>query len=319
MDRDRSDWLHQNRPSWPPEDHPDAYGRRFESGYDRGYDQPYGRGYERDYGGGMPQDQRFNPPSGQTRSSYVQQLSEHKVVAGAATLGLGALVGLAAYALMGSSSGPQAKRQTDTPRLPDDAPGRTAKQADFGNFKVTGRSVTINRPRAEIYAFWRDFRNLAQFMENIEDASEIAPGISQWKIRAPLGMTMTVKSRIVNDREGEQIAWRSTEDSQIETEGKVTFRDAPAGRGTIVEAHVAYKPPMGFVGQAVGKLFSAEPSVQSRRDLKRLKMLMETGEIATNANRRKDGGKFQQNQERFHPAPDTLPADTLPTSTLSAV
>jgi len=306
MDRDRSDWLDQNRPSWPPEDRPDAYGRRYESGYD----QAYGRGYERDYGRGMPPQSRSPyEQAGQQRSSYVQQLSEHKVVAGAATLGLGALVGLAAYALMGSSSsGPQAKRQTDYPRLPDDAPGRTAKQANFGNFKVTGRAVTINRPRQEIYAFWRDFRNLAQFMENIEDASEIEPGISQWKIRAPLGMTMTVKSRIVNDREGEQIAWRSTPDSQIETEGKVTFRDAPAGRGTIVEAHVAYKPPMGVVGQALGKLFSAEPSVQSRRDLKRLKMLMETGEIATNANRRKDGGKFQQNQERFHPAPHTLPA-----------
>jgi len=309
MDRDRSDWLHQNRPSWPPEDRPDAYGR----GFDRGYDQPYGRGYERDYGRGTAS----YPPGGYGQGShhprsyaerFGTQLSEHKVVASAATLGLGALVGLAAYALMSPSSSPQAKRHSDMPRLPDDAPGRTAKQADFGNFKVTGRAVTIDRPRHEIYAFWRDFRNLAQFMENIEDASEIEPGISQWKIRAPLGMTMTVKSRIVNDREGEQIAWRSTPDSQIETEGKVTFRDAPAGRGTIVEAHVAYKPPMGVLGQAVGKLFSAEPSVQSRRDLKRLKMLMETGEIATSANQREKAGKFQQNQERFHPAPHTLPA-----------
>jgi uncharacterized membrane protein len=275
MDRRRSDWLHQPQPSWPPE----------------------GELHDRLHG--------------QRPSHATSVLTEHKVVAAAATLGLGALVGLAAYSMLGGPSAPQAKRQTDYPRLPDDAPGRTAKQASFGSYKVTGRSVTINRPRAEIYAFWRDFRNLAQFMENIQDAREVSPGISQWTIRAPLGMTMTVKSRIVNDREGEQIAWRSTEDSQIETEGKVTFRDAPAGRGTIVEAHVAYKPPMGALGQAVGKLFSAEPSVQSRRDLKRLKMLLETGEIATNANRVKDGGKFQQNQDRFHAAPGTVPIDNL--------
>jgi uncharacterized membrane protein len=227
------------------------------------------------------------------RRSLTERLSEQKVVASAATLGLGALVGLAAYAFMGPSK-PQAVRHSDVPRLPDDAPGRTAKQASFGGYKVTGRTVTINRPRSEIYAFWRDFRNLSQFMENIEDAREIEPGISTWTIRAPLGMTMQVKSRVINDREGEQIAWRSTPDSQIETEGKVTFRDAPAGRGTIVEAHVAYKPPMGALGQALGKLFSAEPSVQSRRDLKRLKMLMETGEIATNKNQTGKGGKFQR-------------------------
>ena len=85
----------------------------------------------------------------------------------------------------------------------------------------------------------------------------------------------------------------------VEADGNAAslqFRDAPGGRGTIVEAVIAYKPPMGALGQAVAKLFSAEPSVQARRDLKRLKMLLETGEIATSANRRSDGGKFQQSE-----------------------
>jgi len=258
MPRQDTSWLHQPQPSWPPHHEMQRHAGHRSSGW-----------------------------------------SEQKLAAAAATLGLGALAGYAAYAYLGpKQSASQAKRRADVPRLPDDAPGRTAKQASFGNYKVTGRSVTIDRPRQEIYDFWRDFRNLSKFMENIADARESEPGISQWTIRAPLGMTMQVKSRIVNDRPGEQIAWRSTEDSQIETEGKVSFRDAPGGRGTIVQAHVAYRPPMGALGQVVAKLFSAEPSVQSRRDLKRLKMLMETGEIATNANRRKDGGKFQQNQEQ---------------------
>jgi uncharacterized membrane protein len=223
-------------------------------------------------------------------------LDQRTVLTGAAVLGLGALAGFAAYSYFGPSQS-QAARHSREPRLTDDAPGRTAKQASFGSYKVTGRSVTIDRPREEIYAFWRDFSNLPKFMENIEDAREIEPGISFWKIRAPLGQSVSVKSRIVNDRPGEQIAWRSTEDSQIETEGKAMFRDAPGGRGTIVTAIVAYKPPMGLLGQTVAKLFQAEPSVQARRDLKRLKMLLETGEIATNANRREKANKFQQNQQ----------------------
>ncbi|TNC47243.1 SRPBCC family protein [Rubellimicrobium rubrum] len=223
-------------------------------------------------------------------------MTERKVVAAAMTLGLGALAGLAAYSYLGPSQS-QSERHAKTPRLTDDAPGRTAKQARFGDYAVTGRSVTINAPAERIYSFWRDFANLPRFMENIQDAREIEPGLSTWTIRAPLGQTVQVKSRIVNDRPGEQIAWRSTEDSQIQTEGKVLFREALGGRGTVVEAIIAYKPPMGLAGQAIAKLFQAEPSIQARRDLKRLKMLIETGEVATNANRRDKADKFQQNQQ----------------------
>ena len=206
-----------------------------------------------------------------------------RLLGAAATLGLGAIAGLAAYGALAPAA-PARDRQAH-PRIADDAPGRTARQARFGDFAVAGRSVTIHRPRAEIYAFWRDFQNLARFMENIERVR--ADGdVTVWTIRAPLGMTMEVRSRVVNEREGEQIAWRSTPDSQIETEGKVAFRDAPGDRGTVVEAHVAYRPPFGALGQAVAKVFSAEPQIQSRRDLRRLKMLLETGEIATSANRK---------------------------------
>jgi len=276
MDQDRSDWLHQPRPTWPPESSDGLSSDPAFSALNRRIDQHLAQG---------------------SAPRLTDRLTENKTVAAATVLGLGALAGLAAYSFLGESK-PQAKRQAEVPRLPDDAPGRTAKQARFGDYAVTGRSVTINRPRQEIYEFWRDFRNLSRFMENIEDAREVEPGISTWTIRAPLGMTMSVKSRIVNDRPGEQIAWRSTQDSQLETEGKVSFRDAPGGRGTIVEAHVAYKPPMGALGQMVAKVFSAEPSIQSRRDLKRLKMLLETGEIATNKNQRGEGGKFQKAVQR---------------------
>ncbi|NAZ35271.1 SRPBCC family protein [Rubellimicrobium sp. CFH 75288] len=199
----------------------------------------------------------------------------------AAALGLGALAGLAAYGVLAPSP-----RAPEPRRIPDDAPGRTARQARFGDFAVTGRSVTINRPREEVFAFWRHFPNLSQFMENIESVREEPGGLGIWTIRAPLGMTVEVRTRIVNERPGEQIAWRSTPDSDVETEGKVSFRDAPGGRGTIVAALVAWKPPFGALGQTVARLFAAEPSVQSRRDLKRLKMLLETGEIATNRNRK---------------------------------
>ncbi len=76
--------------------------------------------------------------------------------------------------------------------------------------------------------------------------------------------------------------------SEIEAEGKVLFRDAPAGHGSVDEATIAYRPQGGTVGHWIAKAFRADPRLQGRHELKRLKMLVETGEIATSVNRREE-------------------------------
>lgn len=219
------------------------------------------------------------------------RLTEPKVVATAMTVGLGALAGLAAYSMLVPAEARH--RGERAQRNPDDAPGRSAKKARFGDMAVTGRSVTIDRAKDEVFAFCRDFANLPRYMENIEGVAENADGTTSWTIRAPLGQTVRVVTRIVNERAGDQFAWRTTDASQVEGEGKIMLRDAPGGRGTIVTSIVAYKPPLGALGQALAKLLQAEPQVQTRRDLKRLKMLMETGEVATNVNQRSEAQKAQ--------------------------
>jgi uncharacterized membrane protein len=196
-------------------------------------------------------------------------------------LALGAVAGMVGYGLWTA----RGDRDGLSYRPPDDASGRTARRRRFGRYAVTGRTVTIARPRQEIYDFWRDFSNLPSFMENIRSV-ETEGDLLRWTIRGPGGRDIALETRVVNERPGEQIAWRSTENSQIETEGKVLFRDAPGGRGTEVEAIVAYVPPAGEVGRLIAKLFQAEPAIQGRRELKRLKMLLETGEIATSHNRK---------------------------------
>lgn len=201
-------------------------------------------------------------------------------------LGVGALAGASAYAFYA------ARRDRDglSHRPTDSAPGRTAKQMRFGDYAVVGRTVTIDRPRDTLYRHWRAFENLSSFMENVQSVEPIdkAAGKFRWMIAGPAGTDIRVETEIVSDKPGEEIAWRSLEASQIDTEGKVSFRDAPGDRGTEVEAIVAYDPPAGELGRWIAKLFQAEPALQGRRDLKRFKMLMETGEIATAANRQAD-------------------------------
>ncbi len=166
----------------------------------------------------------------------------------------------------------------------DDAPGFTQRRS-FGKYDVVGRTVTIRKPRHELFSFWRDFTNLASFMENLEqiEVKDAASGHAVWTIKAPAGRTVDVETKIVREEEGELIAWRSIEGSDIDTEGRVTFTDAPGERGTRVSLIIAYKPPGGELGRVIAKAFLREPAIQARHDLKRFKMLMETGEIATSA------------------------------------
>lgn len=173
----------------------------------------------------------------------------------------------------------------------DDAPPLTSKHSEtvsdaaeamelnVGD-SVSQRSVTINRPREELYAFFRDFGNLPSFMENIERVDVIDGTRSHWVVKAPAGRTVEWDSVISEESAPSSFAWTSQGD--VANSGRVEFQDAGT-RGTIVTAMVAYEPPGGAIGKLVAKLFQREPAIQSRRDLRRLKQLMETGEVSTNA------------------------------------
>ncbi len=177
----------------------------------------------------------------------------------------------------------------------DDAPLTTSKRDDAAEIakrdipaaqgdELVGRSVTINRPTHELYAYWRDFGNLATFMENIERIDVLDRGRSHWVVKAPGGRTVEWDARVTEDEDGRAIAWTS-ENADVANSGRVEFKDAGA-RGTVVTATLLYDPPAGFIGKIVAKLFQREPNVQARRDLRRFKQLMETGEIAVAANTR---------------------------------
>lgn len=167
----------------------------------------------------------------------------------------------------------------------DDAPDRARRDDKDGDLAIVGRTVLINKPRQEVYAFWRDFSNLPRFMRAV-DTIEIDGPLTRWTIKAPLGQTVTLLTEVTEDVPGSAIGWRSTEESQIKTEGRVSFTDAVGDRGTAVTADIHYEPPAGDLGRLAAKLFGAEPNIQARHELKRLKMLLETGEIATAVNHR---------------------------------
>ena len=200
---------------------------------------------------------------------------------------------LCAGALLGTAGAVwYARHRTEEERRrhpPDSAPARAMRPGRGAERPPVGRTVTIGRPRAEVYAYWRDFSNLASFMEQVESVEPSGEGSYRWHLVTPAIVPgereFVMETRILDDVENESLSWRTTEGSDIEAEGEVRFRDAPGERGTEIEATVRYAPPGGRLGRLAIKLFGLDPKTQIRHELKRLKMLLETGEIATSVNR----------------------------------
>ena len=182
--------------------------------------------------------------------------------------------------------------ETLSPRA-DDAPIAASKSNDAAarvadglvkakGDQVVGRSVTINRPRSELYGYFRDFTNLPTFMDNVVSIAMLDATRSHWVVKAPGGRTVEWTAKLTEEQDGEALAWVSEDGADVPNSGRVTFRDAGA-RGTVVTAMILYDPPAGAIGKLVAKIFQREPAIQARRDLRRFKQLMETGEVATSS------------------------------------
>jgi uncharacterized membrane protein len=140
-------------------------------------------------------------------------------------------------------------------------------------------AVTIDRPRADLYAYWRNFENLPRFSDAIVAVTVLDAQRSKWTVKGPADQTVEWVAIVTEDRPGERIAWR-TEDADVKNAGWVEFRDGPIGRGSEVRAVIAYDPPLGPIGELAAKVTRKDPGTLARIELRRFKQVMETGEIA---------------------------------------
>lgn len=156
---------------------------------------------------------------------------------------------------------------------------RLSRERTTGAPNRVRKAITVNRPPDDVYAFWRDFENFPRFMTHLESVEVTDEDTSRWRARGPAGRTVEWEARIVDDQPGRRIAWRSLPGADVENSGSVTFTPAPGSRGTEVSVELDYAPPGGPLGPLVAKLFGEEPDTQLNDDLRRLKQVIETGEV----------------------------------------
>ena len=148
------------------------------------------------------------------------------------------------------------------------------EEAQVGEIKVRTQLV-VNRPRTEVYAFWRRLENLPLFMRHLEHVDELNARTSAWKLKLPGGTgDIRWEARIVKEEEGKEFSWHSVAGAAIENTGKINFADTPA-RGTRVDVMIAYRHPEGVISEGMAQLLTQAFRAKVEDDVRRFKDYIE--------------------------------------------
>lgn len=137
-------------------------------------------------------------------------------------------------------------------------------------------SISIMRPRNELFAFWRDVTNLPLVLRHLDSVEEVGDGVTHWKAHGPRDIKVEWDAHLINEAPGEYLAWESLPGGDIEHAGSVHFADA-GEHGTEVLVRMRYRPKGMNVGFGVAKFLNPLTELEVLEDLRRLKHVMETG------------------------------------------
>ena len=138
-------------------------------------------------------------------------------------------------------------------------------------------TMIVNRPRAEVYRFWRNLSNLPLFMKHVASVHQVNERLSNWTISIPGNIKdVSWRAELVKEIPNELLSWHSLPGSEITNAGKIEFRDALGKHGTGITASVSYQPPFGKIGEHLLKLFNPVFKKTVMEDLNNFKNFIES-------------------------------------------
>jgi len=135
------------------------------------------------------------------------------------------------------------------------------------------KSIVIEAPVEQVYAFWSNYVNFPLFMSHVRQVEDLGGGRSHWSVSGPGGVPIEWHAVLTQQSPDEVIAWRSEPGSMLENSGIIRFTSS--GNGTRVDLRICYNPPAGGAGQAVAELIGSDPRAKLNEDLGRMKSLIE--------------------------------------------
>lgn len=135
------------------------------------------------------------------------------------------------------------------------------------------KTLYIDAPIDQVYAFWSNYENFPLFMSHVRAVEDLGGGRSHWSVSGPGGLPIEWSAVVTQQSPDEVLAWRSEAGSMLENAGIIRF--APSGSGTRVNLRFCYHPPAGGAGEAVAQLLGSDPRAKVNEDLGRMKSLLE--------------------------------------------
>lgn len=160
--------------------------------------------------------------------------------------------------------------------------GRGAQQrasklsGDAGEGVFVQKTIDVYADPEEAYSCWRRLEDFPRFMNHVREVTKIDDTHYHWKVDGPAGLPVEWDAVITADVPRELIAWRTVENSAVQSAGVVQFERSSFG-ATRVHVRLSYRPPVGGVGHTVAKIFGKDPQRQIDEDLARFKTFVETG------------------------------------------
>ena len=147
-------------------------------------------------------------------------------------------------------------------------------------------SIEVQAPVEEVFAYWSNFENFPNFMQNIEEVRMIGEDTSHWRVKGPLGKSVEFDAKTTEMDPNRGIGW-NTVDGEVMTSGEVRFEEVQPDR-TRVEVTMNYSdPPGGKVGEIAAEVIS-NPEREMREDLENFAKLVEHGELGSAQNQTPD-------------------------------
>lgn len=141
--------------------------------------------------------------------------------------------------------------------------------------------ITVNKPPAELYQFWRNLENLPRFMRHVKEVRQLDQEKSHWRVAIIQNIELEWDAHITVDRPNEMIAWETLPGATVGNRGYVKFIPAPGNRGTEVSVALEYDPPGAALGLAAGEMVKFIAAHDIEEDIRAFKRMMEAGEVPT--------------------------------------
>lgn len=138
-------------------------------------------------------------------------------------------------------------------------------------------SVTIERPVAEVFNFYRDFNNLPRFLGDVMSIEPIDLVTSRWTIQVPLGVRVHWTTKVTEVRSNELISYETVANPSRKTCWEIHF--APGSDINETNVREVMNAPLGPFGRAAMALLGKNPAKEVTANLHRLKQVMETGHV----------------------------------------